>query len=76
MQRRLAGLLATQSGEHRPASLPGSEMAAFYVALGEKDKVFAELDECYEEFGRLLQISPRLNPLRDDSRFAETRARQ
>ena len=58
------GFLRAMTGSRRPASFGGSEIAVFHVALGEKDKAFAELDKCYEEFGRLLQISPRLDPLR------------
>ena len=49
-------------------------LATFHATLGEKDKAFAALNKSYENRDATLQtlkVSPRLDPLRDDPRFAE-----
>ncbi len=46
----------------------------FLIALGEKDKAFAELNNAYEDryFGMVsMKVNPLYDPLRDDPRFAE-----
>jgi eukaryotic-like serine/threonine-protein kinase len=48
--------------------------APFYAALGEKDEAFAALNEAFEKRSSWLvgiKVSPLLDPLRDDPRFAE-----
>src|SRR6185436_14134116 len=54
--------------------IPTCRIAAIYVALGEKDKAFAELDKSFEardwELHRL-NIDRYLSPLRNDPRFTE-----
>jgi TolB-like protein/lipoprotein NlpI len=48
--------------------------AASHVALGEKDKAFAELNRAYENRESVLvrlKVDPRLDPLRSDSRFQD-----
>src|SRR6266496_5204426 len=47
--------------------------ATIYVALGEKDKAFAELGKAYQAhdwFLQRLKVDPFMDPLRDDRRFA------
>jgi len=61
--------------EDRQLSNPSAYIVGtFHAALGEKDKAFAELNRSYENreyFMTLLKVDPRLDPLRDDSRFQE-----
>jgi serine/threonine protein kinase/tetratricopeptide (TPR) repeat protein len=48
--------------------------AITYAALGEKDKAFAELEKAYQArdwFLQRLKVDPFMDPLRDDSRFAD-----
>ena len=48
--------------------------AAFYAALGEKDKAFAILNDLFETRDATLsgiKVNPLLDPLRDDPRFPE-----
>jgi len=66
--------LKTMTGEARLANSSAYNAATFYVALGEKDKAFAELNKSYqnrEASMRSLKIDPLLDPLRDDPRFAD-----
>jgi len=52
--------------------VPQSRIAQIYVALGEKDKAFAELEKAYEARDwdmHRLNINEDLRPLRDDPRF-------
>ena len=68
------GFLRAMTGTHRPSNLTSSNLAALYVALGEKDKAFAELNTAYEkrEPGLvLLKVDSRLDALRDDRRFQD-----
>ena len=50
-------------------------VAAFYAALGEKDKAFEWLEKAYQErslgFGLSMKSSPVYDPLRSDPRFAD-----
>jgi len=67
------GFLRAMIGEHRPLNLTPYNVAIFYAALGEKDKAFGELNRAYqnrETVLGLLKVDPRLDSLRDDSRFA------
>jgi serine/threonine-protein kinase len=48
--------------------------AITYVALGDKDKAFAELEKAYQArdwFLQRLKVDPFLDPLRDDRRFGD-----
>jgi tetratricopeptide (TPR) repeat protein len=66
--------LRTMTGDGRLANSSSYNAATFYVALGEKDKAFAELSKSYENREpsmRSLKVDPLLDPLRDDPRFAE-----
>ncbi len=68
------GFLRAMTGERRPASLKSYRAAVFHTALGEQDRAFAELNKAYENrefFMILLKVDPRLDPLRDDPRFAD-----
>jgi len=59
--------------ERRP-DLRAYIRATHHIALGEKDKAFAELNNSYENregYMTLLKVDPRLDPLRSDPRFAE-----
>ena len=50
------------------------EVAAIYIALGEKDKAFAELEKAYiaRDWGiARLSVDPFVDPLRDDPRFKD-----
>ena len=61
-------------GDGRLPNSSGYNAATFYVALGEKDRAFAELNKAYENREpsmRSLKIDPLLDPLRDDPRFKE-----
>ena len=49
-------------------------IAEIYVALGEKEAAFKSLDKAYDERSIdlvLAKVDPRLDPLREDPRFAE-----
>ena len=66
--------LRTMVGEGRLSNSSSYNAATFYVALGEKDKAFAELNKSYENREpsmRSLKVDPLLDPLRDDPRFAD-----
>lgn len=66
--------LRTMTGDGRLPNSSAYNTATFYVALGEKDKAFAELNKSYENREpsmRSLKIDPLLDPLRDDPRFTE-----
>jgi len=48
------------------------ELAIAYFDLGEKDKVFAALEQVYNALSNLVgyfKIDPQLNPVRTDPRF-------
>jgi TolB-like protein/Tfp pilus assembly protein PilF len=50
------------------------DLATMYASLAEKGKAFEALNDAYEnrEFGLLgIKVDPRLDPLRDDPRYAE-----
>lgn len=50
------------------------EIAAVYIALGEKDKAFEELEKAYisRDWGiARLSVDPFVDPLRDDPRFKD-----
>lgn len=67
------GFLRYATGDRGPANA-SYPLATFHAAFGEKDKAFAELNRSYENreyFMTLLKVDPRLDPLRDDPRFAE-----
>ena len=66
--------LRTMVGEGRLSNSSSYNAATFYVALGDKDKAFAELSKSYENREpsmRSLKVDPLLDPLRDDPRFAD-----
>ena len=66
--------LKTMTAEGKLSNSSSYNAATFYVALGEKDKAFAELSKSYqnrEPSMRSLKIDPLLDPLRDDARFAD-----
>jgi tetratricopeptide (TPR) repeat protein len=66
------GCLRALTAKEQLPKLSRYEVVAFLVALGEKEKAFAELNKSYEIFGPLLlRIEPLLDPLRDAPRFAE-----
>jgi len=65
------GVLRAITATDQLAKLSRYEKVIFRVALGERNKAFAELNESYEVFGPLLKIEPLLDPLRDDPRFVE-----
>ncbi len=65
------GVLRAITAKDRLSKLTRYEMVTLRVALGEKEQAFAELDKSYELFGPMLNVDPLLDPLRDDSRFAE-----
>jgi serine/threonine protein kinase/tetratricopeptide (TPR) repeat protein len=49
-------------------------MAPIYVALGEKDKAFVQLEKAYKDHsitGSFAKLSPSYDPLRSDPRFAD-----
>jgi serine/threonine protein kinase/tetratricopeptide (TPR) repeat protein len=67
------GYLRYMSEDPQPAQTAYSR-ATFYAARGEKDKAFAELNRSYENREAALsslKVSPLLDPLRSDPRFAE-----
>ena len=62
------------TGEGRLPNSSAYNASTFYVALGERDKAFAELNKSYENREpsmRSLKVDPLLDPLRDDPRFAD-----
>ena len=64
--------LKSMTEEGRLMNSSSFNAATFYVALGEKDKAFAELAKSYqnrEPSMRSLKVDPLLDPLRDDPRF-------
>lgn len=65
------GVLQAITAKDQLAKLSRYETVMFRIALGQKDQAFAELNKSYEVFGPLLNVEPLLDPLRDDSRFAE-----
>lgn len=68
------GFLRAMTGEPRPANLTPYNLATFHAELGEKDKAFAELNKAYqnrEAILGLLNVDPRFDSLRDDSRFQD-----
>ncbi|HKB77596.1 MAG TPA: tetratricopeptide repeat protein [Myxococcales bacterium] len=69
--RQLARELLDRPG--RGPMRPGLQ-AALYAYLGERDRAFALLDRAYAEKDwslREVKVSPMLDPLRDDPRFAK-----
>jgi eukaryotic-like serine/threonine-protein kinase len=69
------GFLLFMTGEDRPSNLSFYLQAVFLTALGEKNKAFAALGKSYEnrEISLMqgLKVDPRLDPLRDDTRYYE-----
>jgi tetratricopeptide (TPR) repeat protein len=68
------GYLQAMTRELKPGSLEFFLVASCYVALGERDKAFAALDQSYENREPAfagLKVDPRLDPLRSDPRFQE-----
>ncbi len=68
------GFLRMVTEERLQFNSPWDNLAVFHTALGEKDKAIAELNKAYENrenFMVILKVDPRLDPLRDDSRFQE-----
>lgn len=68
------GFLQAMTGNRRPANVISYNTAAFYAALGEKDKAFAELNKSYENREAnlaLIKVDPRFDSLRDDLRFQD-----
>jgi tetratricopeptide (TPR) repeat protein len=67
------GFLRTITDERLRFNLSWDDLTAYYAALGEKDKAFANLNKAYENGARLvnLKVDPRLDSLRDDPRFAD-----
>ncbi len=68
------GFLRMITEERLQFNSPWHNLAVFHAALGEKDKAFAALNKAYEDrenFVVILKVDPRLDPLRDDPRFAE-----
>ena len=63
------GVLQALTATDQLNKLSRYEKVVFLVALGDRDKAFAELDKSYGVFGPLLKIEPLLDPLRDDPRF-------
>jgi len=65
--------LRTITDENHHIDLSWDNLAAYYAALGKKDEAFAMLKKRFENRrirpGAL--VDPRLDPLRDDPRFAE-----
>ncbi len=68
------GVLRMMADKRLQFNSPWHNPAAFYAALGEKDKAFAESNKAYgnrEISAGLFKADPRLDPLRDDRRFEE-----
>jgi TolB-like protein/Flp pilus assembly protein TadD len=68
------GFLRAMTGTRQPDNLEFYEVATFHAALGEKDQAFVELNKSYEKRENALvwlKVDPRLDPLRDDPRFAD-----
>jgi hypothetical protein len=60
------------TGEDRPVGSSAYTQATYQAALGEKDKAFEELYKSFEKRESVIpfiKVDPRLDPLRDDSRF-------
>lgn len=66
------GFLQAVTGPRRPADLSTYLLAAFHVALGEKDKAMVKLAESYDNRVNIifwLKVDPRFDKVRDDPRF-------
>jgi len=66
--------LRTMTGDGRLPNSSAYNAATFYVALGEKDKAFAELNKSYENREpslRSLKVDPLLDAVRDDPRLTD-----
>src|SRR5437016_11738848 len=66
--------LRAMTGERRPADLPSHFVAKCFAMLGEKDKALAELNRSFEKreyYLVYLNVDPRFDLLRDDSRFQD-----
>jgi hypothetical protein len=49
------------------------QIACFYSSIGDRDRAFEHLERAYRERSFLiavLQVTPQLDPLRDDPRYA------
>jgi tetratricopeptide (TPR) repeat protein len=60
-------------GESVRQYTPAYDRALIYVGLGDKDRSFEWLERAYEErssWMSYLNVEPRLDPLRSDSRFS------
>ena len=72
------GFLSEMTGDTRPGNLPVYFVAVFNAALGDKDAALASLERSYanrEGFILWIKVDPRLDPLRDDSRFQDLMTR-
>lgn len=68
------GFLRAMTENSQAPPVPPFVKATIYAELGEKDKAFAILNNLYEEGSSqlfILKVDPRLDLLRDDSRFTE-----
>ncbi len=66
------GFLRAVTGPRRPVDLNTYVLAAFHVALGEKDKAMVKLAESYDNRVNIifwLKVDPRFDKVRDDPRF-------
>jgi tetratricopeptide (TPR) repeat protein len=60
--------------QRETAYVPPAAFVLAYVGLGEHDRAFTWLERAYEDHSTLmilLRVSPELDPLRDDPRFAD-----
>jgi TolB-like protein/Flp pilus assembly protein TadD len=67
-------VLARSLERDKTRYVPNYWVAIEYVALGDKDKAFAELEKAYQSHDRWIyriKVDPFLDPLRDDPRFAD-----
>ena len=67
-------LLAELNEQAKHSYVSPTGLATIFVALGEKDGAFAQLDKAYEarDSGlNDLKVDPQFDPLRSDPRFAE-----
>jgi adenylate cyclase len=69
-----SGFVWMMTGTQCPPDVTGYLAATLHASIGEKDAAFAALDKAYENREALLaliKIDPRIDSLRDDSRFDE-----
>jgi DNA-binding winged helix-turn-helix (wHTH) protein/tetratricopeptide (TPR) repeat protein len=68
------GFLRAMTGEPRPVNLTPYNLATFHAELGEHDEALIELNKAYqnrEGILGLLNVDPRFDSLRDESRFQD-----